>query len=60
VEGVRDALARREPDGPLPVVAAELGGDVGLLGAADLLGAPDGPGTLGTAGDGPRDAAPEA
>jgi predicted NBD/HSP70 family sugar kinase len=35
---LRDALALREPDGPLPVVAAELGGDAGLLGAADLLG----------------------
>jgi predicted NBD/HSP70 family sugar kinase len=35
---LRDALARREPADPLPVVAAELGGDAGLLGAADLLG----------------------
>jgi predicted NBD/HSP70 family sugar kinase len=39
---LRDALALREPDGPLPVVVAELGGDAGLLGAADLLG-DDGP-----------------
>jgi predicted NBD/HSP70 family sugar kinase len=45
---LREALASREPDGPLPVVAAELGGDAGLLGAADLLG-DDGPRAVGPA-----------
>jgi predicted NBD/HSP70 family sugar kinase len=43
LERLRDALALREPDGPLPVVAAELGGDAGLLGVADLLGGDDPP-----------------
>jgi hypothetical protein len=35
---LRGALARLEPDDPLAVVAAELGADAGLLGAAALLG----------------------
>jgi N-acetylmannosamine-6-phosphate 2-epimerase / N-acetylmannosamine kinase len=35
---LRDALALREPEDPLSVVAAELRCDAGLLGAADLLG----------------------
>jgi len=38
LEALRASLARREPDGPLAVVAAELGADAGLLGAAALLG----------------------
>lgn len=45
---LRDALALRGPENPLSVVAAELGGDAGLLGAADLLG-DDGPPADGTA-----------
>jgi N-acetylmannosamine-6-phosphate 2-epimerase / N-acetylmannosamine kinase len=57
---LRAALAWREPDGPLPVVAAELGGDAGLLGAADLLGAPAGPGTVDPVDDGPSDTARDA
>jgi len=35
---LRGALERLEPDAPLTVVAAELGPDAGLLGAAALLG----------------------
>lgn len=35
---LREALARLEPEDPLVVVAAELGADAGLLGAAALLG----------------------
>lgn len=35
---LRRALTRLEPDDPLAVVAAELGADAGLLGAAALLG----------------------
>ena len=37
LEALRAALARLEPDDPLTVVAAELGADAGLLGAAALL-----------------------
>lgn len=42
LERLRAALADLEPEDPLPVVAAALGVDAGLLGAADLLGADDG------------------
>jgi len=35
---LREALSRLEPGDPLAVVAAELGADAGLLGAAALLG----------------------
>lgn len=35
---LREALSRLEPEDPLAVVAAELGADAGLLGAAALLG----------------------
>lgn len=38
---LRAALARLEPDDPLAVVAAQLGADAGLIGAADLLGTGD-------------------
>ena len=38
---LRAALARLEPHDPLAVVAAQLGADAGLIGAADLLGAGD-------------------
>ena len=35
---LREALTRLEPDDPLAVVAAQLGADAGLLGAAALVG----------------------
>jgi predicted NBD/HSP70 family sugar kinase len=35
---LREALSRLEPEDPLAVVAADLGADAGLLGAAALLG----------------------
>jgi len=38
LSALRETLAGLEPEDPLAVVAAELGADAGLLGAAALLG----------------------